>query len=287
MPREKKHHSRSYTFYALNLRLHSLDRKASEALPKIIDDIRKKKNWKVVNGDSCLVVRNFWEVETGVELMYAGFFTKFTRLSGDWFNLESAEPESLATPKNKFPNHRDADFYLIPSLHRIFIRKTPSVSLNFVIKYLEKVLPQHIRSSETIQVIMEKSDAVIEKILTAKAVRRLSLEITYSNDDDFDDFKKEMDEDLRAGRVGRAHMLFVPDETKNLDIRSSPLLAGLMGVAQSNGEFDSTIVNEDGRREKVRSERFPKIFPVKSESPEMLPLKLLESLRGVFRRARS
>jgi hypothetical protein len=281
-PRKRK----TFSFYCLNIRLLSSDRKASEAIPGIMENLRRKKIWKKTKGETRIMIRSIWPVEYEEENFFGGYFSKFTHLSGDWLNFDNMEPEKIQVPKNRFPNLRDSDFYFIPSIHRIFIEKSSHTSLFSIMSFLEQSLNEFAKPGEQVKVVMENSEALLEKIYTAKAVRKLNISVTYSNDDDYDESVAAMDRFLRKGHVGTAKMNFSPDASDDLAVRESPLLYGLVGLAKNNGDIDSTIINTEGKREKVMSSRYPKIFRVISDGIALLPYNLYRTAKGIFRRVK-
>ena len=172
------------------------------------------------------------------------------------------ELKNYEIPKTLLPDAKETDYYFIPEIHRFIIRKSPNVSVYQAYKYLTEVLGKVIDTDEKIDVIIEQSSDVFEKILNAKQIKNLDISISYTNSDIMTESQKMIDDMLKDSKIGKIKIHTTPDHNDNLN-KDGKFINGFLKLAQNNGTAEASIINNDNKKEKVITKNHPKKIKLK------------------------
>ena len=113
-----------------------------------------------------------------------GKISRFTNLdSDDWIDLDKMEIASFEIPENLFPNLKETEYFFIPKAHRFCMKKSQALSVTQVEEFFNKVLKECLKTGEEFEVCIEQDSDTIQQILNARAIRRVEVEISYTNND--------------------------------------------------------------------------------------------------------
>lgn len=215
-----------------------------------------------------------------VEVIY-GKISKYVIIDGDdWINLSSMEVENVDLPANLFPNLKESDYFFIPRAHRFAIVCSQGISANNVHKFLSNAVNQVIGTDEQSEVIIEQSEDIFERIINAESIKKLLIDISYSNADTGDEAYEFMDRQIRESEMRRLKLEATPNQ--NGDIKTTSLLVkGALKVAQSNGHVQATIV-ENNTRIKIDTKTHPRIFHIKCEEMSLMGY-VVNQIMNIFR----
>jgi len=146
------------------------------------------------------------------------------------------------------------DFIFIPEIHRLGLQKGPKGPTGKQFEeYLNAYLKKFTDKEDILEIILEKDEAVIQEIFTAKSVYSISYKISYTNDDLTKDFGEEFDEQLKKAKIGEISVVAKSDNiTEGLNIHESLLLKGGLELAEKNGEIRNATIVRPGRSKKVK-----------------------------------
>ena len=282
---QRKTRELKYDVQIANIKLLSNRRGGKEAYVDIISKIHDQKISIPVYGDTHLILRTqFHDVvkieNNNIEIQY-GSISSYTVIDGnDWLNLNNMEVENIDLPKNVFPSLKESQYIFIPTAHRLAIVKGDGISIKRVEKFLKEAIEQVIVEDEDFEVCVEQADDAFDRITMAEAVKKLFIDISYSNADTGDDAYAFMDQQIRVSEMKRLKMEATPNH--NGDIRTDSLLvSGALKVAQSNGSAKATII-ENGQRTKINTKEHPrKLFLQCDET--LLKLQVVKQIINLFR----
>ncbi len=274
-----------YRFQIANIKLQSNSRKGDEAYIDILSKIKEYKVSIPVLGTTHVILRTQFKDKVlvdgkEIDIIY-GKISKYTVIDGkDWINLSSMEVENVDLPPNFFPNLKETDYIFIPSAHRFTIVLTKNFNINAVVKFLEKAVASVINSDEQHVICIDQDEDPFCRITKAELVKKLLIEISYSNADTGDEAYAFMDNEIRGSQMGKLKLDAVPNHTKSIKT-DSVLVSGALKVAQSNGFVQATIV-EEGKNIKVNTKEHPRIIPVVCEETAM-KLHITTKIMNMFR----
>ncbi|RNI32249.1 DUF4747 family protein [Rufibacter immobilis] len=273
--------------WVLNIKLRSNTRKGPSAYEELITELYKLRLSPKVRGGSSIILRTqFKESIDGKAAVYYGKISRFTRLdSTEWFDSLNMEVVNHEIPAGLFPNLKETEYFFIPSAHRFCILdKAGTISLTNAEDYLKKVLPNVIFEDEDFEVNVEQDINSFEEILYASEIKKLVISITYSNNDTNDELTAFVDNELRALRVGKLDATITPDQTGQLSLDDSPFIKGALGVAESDGTVEATIVDQEGVKKKVSTRNYPrKIFVENIGGDDAVNRSVFSKIMSIFR----
>ena len=282
---QRKTRELKYDVQIANIKLLSNRRGGNEAYVDIISKIHDQKISIPVYGDTHLILRTqFHDVvkieNNNIEIQY-GSISSYTVIDGnDWLNLNNMEVENIDLPKNVFPSLKESHYIFIPTAHRLAIVKGDGISIKRVEKFLKEAIEQVIVEDEDFEVCVEQADDAFDRITMAEAVKKLFIDISYSNADTGDDAYAFMDQQIRVSEMKRLKMEATPNH--NGDIRTDSLLvSGALKVAQSNGSAKATII-ENGQRTKINTKEHPRTLFLQCEET-LLKLQVVKQIINLFR----
>lgn len=250
-----------YSYYSLNIKRNGIEEKErTKKYKELLNKLHEKKTSINVWSDKYVYLRRLFDQG---DFMY-GVFSVFTNIEGDWLDFETGDIAKVKLPDNVFPNWKDCEFYFFPSEHKMAIHYGGSISLNLIVKFLRGAFEFHF-PNELITVDIIQSAGIYEKIVEAKEVRRLEINITYTNDDLMKEFGEYIDDELKKSKIHELNLIAKPDKDRNIDINNR-LIGGSLELAQANGHAKATIINSEGKRELIKTYKHPSVETAESEN---------------------
>jgi len=262
-PKEEK--QSNYKFYIVNLKVRKLDT-IEDLTPNEYTQIFREFYDAMIQGKSsrqkeCVLITRVEQEIKGKEPLFWGKIAEVTNINNKrWFNKSKrAIDDSFKIPDQYAANARITEYVFVPLLHRFCYQFS---SFNYINPYsvrnfLQSGFSQLLQGRYTVQVDVETDDSTIQRILAAPEVERLWIKINYSNND----FSKEMQEfienDLKVSNVGEMEIKAVKKEESSIDISKSKILNGALHTAVSNGEAEATIIDVNGKKEKIKTRNSP------------------------------
>ncbi len=279
---------RTFSFQIANIKLLSNNRIGDLAYTDIISKIKIGKISVPVRGDTHMILRTQFADKVRIEgvdvdILY-GKISTYTVINGnDWINLNSMEVESVDLPDNSFPNLKETDYIFIPSAHRLAIVDNRTFSINIAKKFLIEAVGAVIEEDEQFEVNIEQSEDIFERIVNAESVKKLLVDISYSNADTGDDTYEFMDTLIKDAQMKRLIMEATPNQTGNINTNSR-FVSGALKVAQSNGYVKATII-EAGIKTKINTNEHPRVIQVQCEETTLIS-NITSRVIGIFRQNR-
>lgn len=277
---------KSFSIQIINIKLMSNNRRGDEAYKEIVSQIKSQKIHIPVYGENQhMILRTQFSTlvrvgEQNIEVLY-GKISKYVIIDGDdWINLSNMEVENVDLPANLFPNLKETSYFFIPRAHRFAFVKDQGISANYVHKFLSNAVNMVIETDEQSEVIIEQSEDIFERIINAESIKKLLINISYSNADTGDEAYEFMDSQIRESEMRKLKLEATPNQ--NGDIKTSSLLIkGALKVAQSNGYAQATIV-ENNTRIKIDTKTHPRIIHTKCEETSLLGY-VVNQIMNIFR----
>lgn len=226
-----------------------------------------------VRGEDCLVIKSQSEVECFITdnrstRVLAGKFAKYTRIDGrDWFDLNTMDKaEDVDIPNNVFPNLKETEYFFFPEAHRLALIIKSGFSANTVVKFLNHLLNLSKDDNDELEITIITDTAQIEQILQANEIRRLFVNLSYSNADEHESAARVLDDLMRGSNAST-----FKNEMSGPINPESHLVKAMLELASNNGYAEAKVKCEGDLRFKiVKTTDYPKIVDIKSEDSTLM-----------------
>lgn len=257
----RKEKEKYFDFYILNVKLKNRNTNKhlkEEDYIRVFKNLFKAKIHKASSNQKHCIIQNMFEDKDGNNIKYlSGVLAQFTFHENiDWFNLKTLEvADDFYIPDGFFPDAKRTQYIFIPQVHRFIYLSNSGFPTNpyTIKKYLNSALDEVVKNNELVDVDVESDKATLDKILEAHVIRKLIIEVNYSNPDNTSDIQKFFDEDLNDGNVGRAKIEVTRKEGGTIDLKNSKILLGAAKSSLSNGETFAKVENINGKFEDLSS----------------------------------
>jgi hypothetical protein len=287
----KAERSKYFNFYILNIKLRKRTNQknlAPEDYVRVMRKVHREKIHEESSPNKHCIFRFMFEEKAKNEVEYlSGTFAQFTFIQNErWFNLKSLDmDEEFKVPEGLFPDAKITDYVFIPKAHRFCYRTSADFNISpyAIRKFLEKALDKACRPDEFVQVDVESSKESIEAILSAREIKKLMIDINYSNVDIGSDLKKFVEEDIKASNTSRFQVVATQKPDVSIDVEQSTILSGALQSAISDGEAEAVIIDENNRTKRIKTSQFPRkesIYGVKSRFNQLVFEKIMRIFRN-------
>jgi len=259
-------------FFTINIKL----RKASnsrDATPQEYINIIKRVHSKKVHkpsspGKHCIIRYLLEKKNEHDELEYLyGKIAQFTFFENkSWFDIDTLDVDlEFKLRDGLFPDAAEADFIFDPYTHKFaFITKSSvSISPYPVKEFWEAALNEIKAEADFIHVDVVTSNDFTQKLSSSRQIRRLEIDLNYSNSGIGSLSKEIIDEDLKKSNAKNATLVMVSKTNESIDIENSDIVKGALELSQEDGEARAKIMDESGNIVDISTRHFVKksFFP--------------------------
>ncbi|GGH72369.1 hypothetical protein HNQ91_003424 [Filimonas zeae] len=270
---KKKPKEVPFIFYGVNIKVRSENPNKEELYTNLIEKIFRLPRIDVAK-DKAMAIKNLDRVELPFNeqkyLAFEGVLTRYSLLeNNEWFDEENKEVTTFnQIPQGLNPGAILTNFIFIPEIHKFYFdAKAGGVSLNNVVAFFKIAISKvmdftgHLDGQNYDVSIISETDQ-ITKIINAPRVKKLTISVSYTNDDIGGDAMDEIDRQLKNSNIGRAKLNLSPDNTGSINTETN-FVKGFLELASENGNATATIINEQGKKEKIDTEQYPRKITVK------------------------
>jgi hypothetical protein len=243
---------------ALNIRFHDIENSYGE----LFDFLMSLKHSIRVFGDTHLRLKKLDDIEYEGAQAILGVIYKYTRIDfdADWLNEETGNPatprekEDIAIPENLHPNLGIFYFIFVPDTHKFYYETYGvygQLSQKMVQTYFDSTFAREdIRARfGSLEVDIISDRAGIDEVLGLAQLRRLEIEISRPNPDDFPhDTERRFQERLRRLRAKKQKIELEAANGQSLEpdeeVRDLVLVATRNGNAKSYGKDEAGLKAE-------------------------------------------
>ncbi len=281
--------TRHFDFRVINVKI----RKRKNATANAADYVRiirtafEKKIHAESSPNKHCIIRSHFEKRQDNKVKYVyGFFAQFTYIENErWFNLRSLDlDKEFRVPDGLFPDAKMTEYVFIPAAHRFCYRihSDFQVAPYPVRKFLDNALNAAANPGEFVQVDVESDRVSLAKILAAKFVKKITIDINYSNVDIGDDLKKFVEDDIKASNTDHFKIEATQKPNVSIDVKKSKILKGALESAVSNGEAEAKIIGDNNRVQTIKTTEYPRKESVYGKISNFNEL-VFEKIMSIFR----
>lgn len=261
----KEERQKHQYFYLINIKLR--DKRSNKELNendyiRLFKDLYDKK----IHAESspskhCIFRTLFFDEQINGIKYISGTLAQFTFIKNDkWFSLKSLDiDEEFKVPNGLFPDAKITQVIFVPKAHRLAYKinsdfKTKPYTIK---KFLNIALNEVCKENEYVQIDVETDFSSFEKILNSNFIKKLTIDINYSNFDNGGDFKEFIENDIKASDSSRLVIQATHKPNKTIKIKESQILTGALESSISNGESEAKIIDENGRVDTIKTSDYP------------------------------
>lgn len=253
-------------FFTINIKLRKANNSRDATTREYIDlikEVHSKKIHKPSSAGKHCIIKFLVERKNDsgeIDFLY-GRITQFTYFENRrWFDIGTLDlDKEFQLRDGLFPDAAEADFIFDPSTHKFSYIKKSSVSISpYPIRnFWEEALNAVKNEGEFIHVDVVTSKDFTAKLLEAKQVRRLEIDLNYSNSGIGSISKEAIDEDLKGMNSKSASIVVVAKTNESLIIDKSEIIKGALELAQEDGDATAKIVDQGGNIIDISTRNFP------------------------------
>lgn len=277
----------NYKVQMVNVKLMSDKRSGDAAYIDIMQKIARNKVTAAVYGQKHMIFRTQFKDVVQVngrewDVVYGSLstFTVFDN-NEDWINLQNLSVENVDLPTNLFPELKETEYFFIPGAHRFAFVWRSGFSIGKVEKFLDAAIKKVIEEGEDCLVNKEQEESEFEQIFQADEVKKLVVDISYSNQDIEDESFDFMSSQLQEGRMKRLKMEGTPDNSGNINV-GVKILKGALGLAKHYGKAQAKII-KNGVSSDINTDWHPKTIAFKCKET-LLRKNVVTEVVNLFRK---
>jgi len=253
---EKIENQKTEVVKIVNIVLYPKEQQTPENYLNYFEQIYKSKKKFATYGERKTGIKSYFPSSNNTHIIHGDFF------NGAFFE---AENHALDTETNEIiPYKMDPKkglapkiwrYYFFADYHRlVFFSKEASEPQ--ILKFLNKAFAS-LLNEDDFRINIEKDENKIEEIITSAGLTKLHVSLSYSNNDNYDDWAELIDSDMRDSDSRRGTFDFTGTRKKPIQLMKSKIQKALLTLSRSNGHAEAVGHYENGISYKINTQQFP------------------------------
>lgn len=217
--------------------------------------------------------------------MVFGTLVNYMKLDTDdlWYNSANDDFEQVDVDPNLNPKGKEWEYYFYPKTHRIAIPSKRGVSHGQIYNFFSKAFKDAANTLgfEDAAVNIVTSSEGIEAIFNLTEIEKLTVEVSYSNNDNNDAFDQAIDDQLKDMNIGKLKTTAQPPKNSRFTLKKDSYLGALVRLCKNNGwaKAEGRVM---GHVKKVNTDQYPKEFELKKVTDENILQKITEAIKSIL-----
>jgi Domain of unknown function (DUF4747) len=253
-------------FYTINIKLRKNNNSRDATREEYIDIVRKIYARKIhkpsSNGKHC-IIRYLVDRKENENIIYQyGIIAQFTYFENkSWFDIDTLDVDTQFKIRDGlFPDAVETEFVFDPENHKFsFITKSSIAISPYPLKsFWEEALNAVKEDSDFIHVDVITSKDFVEKLSHAIQVKRLEIDLNYSNSGIGSITKEIIDRDLKKSNAKSTSIIVVAKRNEGININESDIIKGALELSEEDGEAKAKVIDQTGNLVDISTKNFPK-----------------------------
>ena len=233
---------------------------------EIFDNLLKNDPLVRLRGDKHISMEKMYKTEridkNGIPYVIYGSISTYDLLDPTaFYDRRRKENVKVSLGPDIVANKKDADFYFVPNAHRLAF-SGEKVTLNQIFSYFNEAI-NTIEGEYSVDVNIEKSRDIINRILSANKLISLKADITFSNKDFSDSFVEVFDSKLKESASLNTEIKLVGTNNNGLHVSDDGIVKAIIKTSESNGSLVARISEgEKGRPITINTKDYPRRITV-------------------------
>lgn len=264
--KDQKEKSKKIRLY--NIAIYPEECQSTERYIQLFKKVKEEKIRINTYSDKNTRIRTLYEHDG---LIY-GSLINYTQLNEEgWFNEETEEIEDVDINPNLNPNSKEWEYFFLPQAHRLAIFENAKTSPTQIASFFERALNEVTDKDkdESVKINIIATEDAIEKIFNAEQLTRLEINVSYTNNDNNDEWEAVIDKQMKQSEVSDVSTTASGTKKKPIKLKKQTFLGGMLKLSRENGYAKATAYF-DGRRKKIDTKEHPLIEEVRYENEDSL-----------------
>ena len=214
-----------------------------------------------------------------------GTLVNYMRLDADdpWYNSAKDDFEHIAVDPNLNPKAKEWDYYFYPQYHRIAVPSKRGVSYGQIYNFFSKAFGEAARilGFEDVAFNIVTSSEGIEAIFGLTQIEQLTVEVSYSNNDNNDEFDQLIDGEMKDMNVGKLKTTAQPPNKSSFTLKEKSYLGALVRLSKNNG-WARAVGKYNGKTKKVHTDQYPKEVKLTKVTDANILQKIADAIMSVL-----
>lgn len=217
-------------------------------------------------------------------MMY-GTLVNYMKLDTEdlWYNSAKDNFEHVEVDPNLNPKGKEWKYYFCPKYHRIAVPSMQGISYSQIYNFFTKAFNEaaQILGLEDVAVNIVTSSEGIEAIFKLVEINKLTVEVSYSNNDNNDAFDQRIDDELKGMNIGKLKTVAQPPQNSNFTLEKNSILGALVRLCKNNG-WAKAEGRVGGKLTKVNTDQYPKEVRMTKVTDENFLNKIYDAIMSVI-----
>lgn len=253
-------------FFTINIKLRKFENSRDATREEYIDLITKVFTKKIhkpsSNGKHCIIKFLLPQKEDGKIKYLYGRIAQFTYFANkSWFDIGTLDLDlQFSLREGLFPDAVETDFVFDPETHKFsFITKSSIAISPYPLKtFWQEAVDAVKNEHEHVHVDVVTGKDFTDKLENSRAIRRLEIDLNYSNSGIGSISKALVDEDLKKTNAKNATIIMVAKRNESLNVSDSEIVKGALELSEEDGEARAKIIDSSGNLVDISTKQFPK-----------------------------
>lgn len=157
----------------------------------------------------------------------------------EFYNRRTKEKLQMKWDDDIAANMKETELFFIPSVHKIAVRKSSDITLNYLLHYLQNALDSIEPECFDIDVVKDHDE--LEKILTAHSILSIEAEVSYSNPGNTGGFQEIFEEKARSSNLSSLWIRIRGSKDHPLNTENDGLVKAIVSLSEENGSVKAII----------------------------------------------
>ncbi|MFC3864631.1 DUF4747 family protein [Alcaligenes aquatilis] len=237
---------------------------------ELLNMARRTKGSVVLYGKSCARIGVFEPLdEEDPKGIHYGEIHRYINIDalGDWYDTDQGKKadeddvKKVIIPKNLKPEYEPFRFVFFPKEHRLFFESKAYKVGPLTPAHVQKLLISLFKNQRIlnkfgqVEVTVEPAADTVDRIFSIPILRKLKIEVTRPNTDDFSEYEKEVFDRLQDESAQSVQEIMVAQHNSRLTPTNRT--KALCKVAASNGQAEGFGKDVNGRAVHVSTSDYP------------------------------
>ena len=173
----------------------------------------------------------------------------------------------------------------MPQAHRLAIFEDANTSSSQIAYFFEDALNKVTdkNKGENVKVNIVATEDAIEKIFNAVQLTNLEIKVSYTNNDNNDEWEAIIDEQMKESEVSVVSTKVSGTKKKPIKLKKKTFIGGMLKLSRENGYAKATAYF-DGKRDVINTKEHPLIDEVRYENEDSLLDKIKSRILSLSKR---
>lgn len=176
-----------------------------------------------------------------------------------FYNIRERHDVKMDWDKDVVANKKEVELIIIPSVHKVVVKKNAKITLKNIVTYLQNALNRVEKDTFDVTVVVDCD--FIQRMKSAHSVISFEAHLSFSNPGHSHGFAQVFEEKIKDLNPHSLNLAAKGTKDNPLNNSQDGLFNAACTLAEQNGTINATIQDDkDGKPISVSSERYPRVL---------------------------